>query len=156
MGFRVSLAILSYFYIIIFFLLLVYLFNKINKEQLNKILGIIDNGKKQGASLVIGNKGYFVQPTMFTDVKDDMKIAKEEVTIEFKMLWNFVLSLFNYNLQICHYYFGSVQQILKFNDFNEVIIQGNHTNYGLTAVIFSNNIDTVNKAIQSFRADIMW
>lgn len=47
---------------------------------------MIDSGKKQGASLVtggsrIGDKGYFVQPTVFADVKDDMKIAKEEVIL---------------------------------------------------------------------------
>lgn len=46
---------------------------------------MIESGKKQGASLVtggsrVGNKGYFVQPTVFADVKDDMTIAKEEVT----------------------------------------------------------------------------
>jgi len=45
---------------------------------------MIDSGKKQGATLVtggsqVGDKGYFVQPTVFSDVKDDMKIAKEEV-----------------------------------------------------------------------------
>jgi len=54
---------------------------------LNKILGLIESGKKQGASLVtggsrIGNKGYFVQPTVFADVKDDMAIAKEEVIFQ--------------------------------------------------------------------------
>lgn len=45
---------------------------------------MIDSGKKQGATLVtggsqVGDKGYFVQPTVFSDVKDDMTIAKEEV-----------------------------------------------------------------------------
>jgi len=48
---------------------------------------MIESGKKQGASLVtggsrIGNKGYFVQPTVFADVKDDMTIAKEEVNFQ--------------------------------------------------------------------------
>lgn len=52
---------------------------------MNKILGMIESGKKQGASLVtggsrVGDKGYFVQPTVFANVKDDMTIAKEEVT----------------------------------------------------------------------------
>jgi len=60
---------------------------------------MIDSGKKQGATLVtggsrIGDKGYFVQPTVFADVKDDMKIAKEEV--HFKITYNCIdVSLFN-------------------------------------------------------------
>lgn len=62
---------------------------------------MIDSGKKQGATLVtggsrVGDKGYFVQPTVFSDVKDDMKIAKEEVhfRITYIYLWISV-SLFN-------------------------------------------------------------
>ncbi|VVC33461.1 Aldehyde dehydrogenase N-terminal domain,Aldehyde dehydrogenase, cysteine active [Cinara cedri] len=109
---------------------------QITEEQMNKILSMIDSGTKQGALLVtggsrIGNKGYFIQPTVFADVKDDMKIAKEEI-------------------------FGPVQQILKFNDFDEVISRANNTDYGLAAAVFSNNIDTVNRAIQSFRAGTVW
>lgn len=59
---------------------------------------MIDSGKKQGASLVtggsrIGDKGYFVQPTVFADVKDDMKIATEEVNISNNkiILCNYIL-----------------------------------------------------------------
>lgn len=53
-------------------------------EQLTKILNLIDSGKKQGAKLVAGgsrhgDRGYFIQPTVFADVKDGMTIAKEEV-----------------------------------------------------------------------------
>jgi len=54
---------------------------------------MIDSGKKQGATLVtggsrVGDKGYFVQPTVFSDVKDDMKIAKEEV--HFRITHNYL------------------------------------------------------------------
>jgi len=109
---------------------------QVDEEQLNTILSMIDSGKKQGATLVtggsrIGDKGYFVQPTVFADVKDDMKIAKEEI-------------------------FGPVQQILKFSDFDEVMYRANNTEYGLAAGVFSKNIDTVNKAIQSFKAGTVW
>jgi NAD-dependent aldehyde dehydrogenases len=57
---------------------------QVDEEQLTKILHLIDSGKKQGAKLVAGgsrhgDKGYFVQPTVFADVQDDMTIAKEEV-----------------------------------------------------------------------------
>lgn len=63
---------------------------KIDEEQLNKIMYMIKSGKDQGASLVtggerIGDKGYFVAPTVFADVKDDMTIAKEEVS---KIIFN--------------------------------------------------------------------
>lgn len=55
-----------------------------DEEQLNKILALIESGKKEGARLVAGgaregDKGYFVQPTVFADVEDNMTIAREEV-----------------------------------------------------------------------------
>ena len=55
-----------------------------NKEQFDKILDLIESGRKEGAKLECGGarhgqKGYFIQPTVFSDVKDDMRIAKEEV-----------------------------------------------------------------------------
>ena len=59
---------------------------QIDKEQFGKIMGYIDAGKKEGAKLVHGgdralDKGYFIQPTVFTDVKDNMRIATEEVRV---------------------------------------------------------------------------
>ena len=59
---------------------------QVDKDQFNKILDLIESGKKEGAKLECGggrygNKGYFIQPTVFSDVKDDMRIAKEEVII---------------------------------------------------------------------------
>jgi len=68
---------------------------------MTKILGYIESGKKEGANLLTGgkrhgSKGYFVEPTVFADVKDDMKIAKEEI-------------------------FGPVMSILKFKTVDEVI-----------------------------------
>lgn len=57
---------------------------QIDEEQCNKIMGMIESGKYQGAKLVsggsrVGDKGYFIAPTVFADVHDDMKIATEEV-----------------------------------------------------------------------------
>lgn len=65
--------------------------NQVDEEQFQKILGMIDSGKKQGASLVtggsrVGDKGYFIQPTVFADVKDDMRIAKEEVILKLNII----------------------------------------------------------------------
>ena len=61
-----------------------YLTDQVDKEQFDKILDLIESGKKEGAKLECGGarhgqKGYFIQPTVFSDVKDDMRIAKEEV-----------------------------------------------------------------------------
>lgn len=64
---------------------------QVDQEQLTKILSLIESGKTEGARLVAGGKryeglpGYFVEPTVFADVKDNMTIAKEEVH-----LWNWM------------------------------------------------------------------
>ena len=58
-----------------------------DEEQFTKILSLIESGNQEGATLVsggarYGDKGFFVQPTVFSDVKDDMRIAKEEVRLK--------------------------------------------------------------------------
>ncbi len=64
---------------------------QVDQEQLTKILSLIDSGKKEGAKLVAGGKryeglsGYFVEPTVFADVKDNMTIAREEVCFFFRI-----------------------------------------------------------------------
>ena len=60
-------------------------FYQINQQQVDKIMELIESGKKQGAKLECGgkrhgDKGYFVESTVFSDVKDDMRIAQEEVS----------------------------------------------------------------------------
>lgn len=57
-----------------------------DEEQFTKILGMIESGRQQGATLIAGgarhgDKGYFIQPTVFKDVQDNMTIAKEEVSV---------------------------------------------------------------------------
>lgn len=109
---------------------------QIDKEQQQKILSLIETGKKQGAKLIAGGsqpqgKGYFVEPTVFADVKDDMTIAKEEI-------------------------FGPVQQIIKFKKLDEVIERANATPYGLAAAVFSKDIDKVNYVVQGLRAGTVW
>lgn len=69
--------------LVVFFLTFV-LFFKINESQLEKILNFIQSGKREGAKLEfggerLGEKGYFLQPTIFSDVEDQMEIAREEV-----------------------------------------------------------------------------
>lgn len=109
---------------------------QIDEEQFKKILSMIESGKEQGAKLVaggevVGDKGYFIEPTVFADVQDDMTIAKDEI-------------------------FGPVQQILKFSELDEVIERANKTDYGLAAGIFTKNIDKANHLIQGIRAGTVW
>lgn len=63
---------------------------QVDEDQFHKILALIDAGKKEGAKLLAGgqrygDRGYFIQPTVFADVKDDMRIAKEEVREKFEI-----------------------------------------------------------------------
>jgi len=107
-----------------------------NKEQFDKILKYINIGKDEGADLLlggnrIGNEGYYIQPTIFGNVQDDMKIMKEEI-------------------------FGPCMQITKFKTIDEVIKRANDTNYGLAAGVFSSNIDTVNQVSRALKAGTVW
>jgi len=108
----------------------------ISDLQFKKILDYIKSGKDQGARCVsggerIGQKGYFVKPTIFADVKDDMKIAKEEI-------------------------FGPVVCVLKFDDVNEVIKRANATHYGLAAGIFCNDINKILPIANALEAGSVW
>lgn len=109
---------------------------QIDEDQMNKIISMIDSGKEDGAKLVsggsrVGDKGYFVAPTVFADVTDNMTIAREEI-------------------------FGPVQQILKFKDIDEVIERANDTDYGLAAAVFTKDIDKANYIVQGLRAGTVW
>ena len=109
---------------------------QIDLEQFNKIFELIESGKKEGAKLEIGgerygDKGYFIKPTIFSNVTDGMRIAKEEI-------------------------FGPVMQVLKFKTLEEVIERSNDTTYGLAAGIFSKNIDTINSYVQGVQAGTVW
>ncbi|RWS30148.1 retinal dehydrogenase 1-like protein [Leptotrombidium deliense] len=109
---------------------------QIDETQFNKILDLIDSGKKEGAKVEIGgerhgSKGYFVQPTIFSNVTDGMRIAKEEI-------------------------FGPVQQILKFKTMEEVIERANKTHYGLAAGVFTKDIDKAMTYAQAVQAGTVW
>ncbi|XP_033199527.2 aldehyde dehydrogenase [Bombus vancouverensis nearcticus] len=109
---------------------------QIDEEQVNKIMSMIESGKQQGAKLVsggtrVGDKGYFVAPTVFANVVDHMTIAKEEI-------------------------FGPVQQILRFSSLNEAITRANASEYGLAAAVFTKDIDKANYIVQGLRAGTVW
>ena len=109
---------------------------QVDQEQFDKILELIESGKKEGAKLECGgqragDKGYFVQPTVFTGVQEDMRIAKEEI-------------------------FGPVMQIMKFKTVDEVIERANRTNYGLAASVFTKDLDKAMMLAQAIRAGTVW
>ncbi|KAH8417832.1 hypothetical protein KR222_006710, partial [Zaprionus bogoriensis] len=132
---------------------------QIDEEMLNKVLGYIESGKQQGAKLQaggkrIGNVGYFIEPTVFSDVKDDMRIAQEEVkkkraTCRREQRANFLASL---SSQI----FGPVQSIFKFSSIDEMIDRANNVQYGLAAGIITNDLNKAMKFANSVDAGSVW
>jgi len=109
---------------------------QVDKMQFEKILEYIQYGKRDGAKLLLGgnslnNKGFYIEPTIFSDVEDDMQIAKEEI-------------------------FGPVMSILKFKTIEEAIERGNKTIYGLGAGIVTKDIDIANRFARSLRAGVVW
>src|ERR1700752_4062879 len=109
---------------------------QVDQDQFNKIMSYIDAGKKEKATLMaggnrVGDKGYFIEPTVFGDVKDDMKIAQEEI-------------------------FGPVMSILKFKDLNEVVERANKSMYGLAAAVWTKDITKAHAIADSVRAGTVW
>lgn len=110
---------------------------QVDAEQMQKILGLIESGKREGAQLVAGGKrydgldGYFVEPTVFANVKDHMQIATEEI-------------------------FGPVQQLIRFKQLDDVIERANSSDYGLAAAVFTKDLDKANYVVQGLRAGTVW
>lgn len=109
---------------------------QVDQVTFDKILSYVDFGKKDGAKLEIGGKrwgteGFFVEPTVFSNVTDEMRIATDEI-------------------------FGPVQSILKFKTLDEVIERANNTHYGLAAGVFTSNIDNALSFANAVEAGSVW
>src|SRR5438093_4474588 len=109
---------------------------QVDQDQFNKVMSYIDAGKQEKAKLVaggnrVGDKGYFIEPTVFADVQDNMKIAQEEI-------------------------FGPVMSILKFKDLNEVVERANKSLYGLAAAVWTKDISKAHAIADSVRAGTVW
>jgi aldehyde dehydrogenase (NAD+) len=109
---------------------------QVSQEQLDKILGYVKIGQDQGAKLIaggkrVGSKGYFVEPTIFDNVKDEMAIAKDEI-------------------------FGPVVSVLPFKSMDEVIQRANNTSYGLAAAIWTKNLDKAHLYAKEVKAGTVW
>ena len=109
---------------------------QVDDAQFEKVLSYVEAGKREGAKLMcggdrVGNKGYFVAPTVFAEVKDDMKIAQEEI-------------------------FGPVMSILKFKDMDELVERANKTMYGLAAAVWTRDIGKAHYIANNVRAGTVW
>jgi len=109
---------------------------QVSQTQFERVMGYIESGKQQGATLHTGgerhgDEGYFIQPTIFTDVKPEMKIVQEEI-------------------------FGPVAAIIKFKTEEEVIEAANDTVYGLSCNIFSENASRAIRVAHALEAGTAW
>jgi len=111
----------------------------VSQQQMESVLGYIDAGKKEGAKLieggsrvsVDGGKGFFIQPTIFVGVSNNMKIAQEEI-------------------------FGPVLATLAFTDLDEVIKQANDIPYGLAAAVWTRDVKKAHTVSRQLRAGTVW
>jgi aldehyde dehydrogenase (NAD+) len=109
---------------------------QVSQEQFDRVMGYIHAGREDGAKMLlggnrVGDRGYFIAPTVFADVRDEMKIAREEI-------------------------FGPVMSILKFKDVDEVIERGNKTFYGLAAAVWTKDVSKAIRMANSLRAGTVW
>src|SRR5580700_7256730 len=109
----------------------------VSKEQHDRVKGYLKTGKAEGATAKTGGEpgkqeaGYFIQPTVFTGVNNQMKIAREEI-------------------------FGPVASAIKFKDENDVVMQGNDTTYGLAAAVWTKDINRALTVARKLKAGTVW
>jgi acyl-CoA reductase-like NAD-dependent aldehyde dehydrogenase len=109
----------------------------ISAEQRGRILGYIEHGKRQGATVALGggtpdrDKGYWVQPTIFTGVTNDMTIAREEI-------------------------FGPVISVIRYSSVEEAVAIANDTEYGLSAGVWSSDNERALEVAEQLEAGTVW
>ncbi len=112
----------------------------VNESQMKRVLEYIEIGQKEGAKLETGGdqpkgdkygKGFYVNPTVFTNVKQDMRIVQEEI-------------------------FGPVVVVQKFKTEEEAIQFANDSDFGLAGAVFSNDVTRAHRVVKALRAGITW
>ena len=108
----------------------------VSKEQRDRVMGYIESGKAQGASVLAGGEapagsGYYVEPTVLVDVKPDMRACREEI-------------------------FGPVLVAQRFADVDEIAAAANDTPYGLAASVWSNDLRAINRLVPKIKAGTVW
>ncbi len=112
----------------------------VSAEQLDRVASYMALGKEQGARAIVGGSrltegalanGYFVPPTVFADVGDDMRIARDEI-------------------------FGPVISALPFDDVEDAIARGNNTEYGLGSGVWTRDINNAHRVAKGLRTGSVW
>jgi acyl-CoA reductase-like NAD-dependent aldehyde dehydrogenase len=114
---------------------------QVSEEQLNRIRSYVDIAREEGATVVAGGssprldaafeKGYFFTPTIFADVKNNMRVAQEE-------------------------FFGPVVSVISFTDEDDLLRQANDTIYGLSAGIWTRDITRAHRFAKEIKAGVVW
>jgi aldehyde dehydrogenase (NAD+) len=109
----------------------------VSEKQQKRVLDYIELGKKEGAKLIYGGgvpegfNGYYVEPTLFADVTNDMRIAREEI-------------------------FGPVLSVIKVKDENEALKAANYSDFGLAGGVWSKDADKALRFANKLRAGTVW